>query len=446
MNLIWHLLKYNLIFGKVKLGFLTLASVVLVGLSYYFSETYLDFGETILQYSLYPIFIIFTGKLNAKSMMLLDIKHLVGLPLTKKQIVFHKSVADIMHYMPMAAVAIWGFNIRFPEYNLFFVIFMVFGLLTLLNFISLEKRIDFTRMQFTKSSYKNWFLYINKYMGTMILIAVGIFLIGFAFVASMNSLLLRQYLFMIGLSGIMIFSYFAALKMLKDETRSYFVFRRDSIRIGAKIALLLSILIPADLLLKSDTQELLKIGQLKKAFTDNIAILEEAKNKRFMLLLVQGKNEEAKKHIQDGKSIPWDDEVMGAYPIHYAAFNGDIELFKMLYELNPSQIDKKGKKKLRTPLFSALKKCHMDIVNFLLDKKVNIDHLDKDGNSATIHAIKHRCYGGAITLANAGANIDIAKKKDGKTARFYLEKSGLGYLIKDDQELTRRVPASSNLN
>ena len=73
MNLFWHLLKFNFIFNKVKIAFLAILSFVILVLTLYFHDSLEDAGSTMMQYSFYVMFMIFTGKMNARNNMMFDI-------------------------------------------------------------------------------------------------------------------------------------------------------------------------------------------------------------------------------------------------------------------------------------------------------------------------------------------------------------------------------------
>ena len=139
MSKLWHLMKYNLIFYKVKLVFQASLAFFLLMICLYFYESDKELGEALMQYSFFIFFINYTGKINSKAGMMFDIKHLVALPLSKRELVFLKSFADAVEMLPISLVFLYGFSMAFPNYHILFVSFLLFLTIVFANIISLTK-------------------------------------------------------------------------------------------------------------------------------------------------------------------------------------------------------------------------------------------------------------------------------------------------------------------
>jgi hypothetical protein len=115
LNTFLHLLKYNIVFNKTRIAFLTVMASFMVFLVYYFMPDHQEFGEGLMQYSSYILFVLFTGKMNARNSQMFDIKHLLALPLTKKEIIMTKSLADLVLFLPVSITFLWDFPLSFPS-------------------------------------------------------------------------------------------------------------------------------------------------------------------------------------------------------------------------------------------------------------------------------------------------------------------------------------------
>lgn len=91
--------------------------------------------------------------------------------------------------------------------------------------------------------------------------------------------------------------------------------------------------------------------------------------------------------------------------LYFAAEQGDIVRVKQLVNDN---VDVNLKYKGSTPLFAAATHNHLEIVNYLLDHKADVNILDNDGYSVLYKTIKECCNDDiARALVNAGADINF---------------------------------------
>ena len=327
MKLIIHLIKYNLIFNKIRFAFLSFLAFVTFDLGYYFHDSQKEFGEFLMQYSLYFLFPIMIGKINSKNNLMFDIKHLMALPLTKNQIVFTKSAADVVEYIPLITIFLWGVHLGFPNYHISLIALGVPGILFCANMISFNKRIDFSRMQHSRASFKNSILYVHKYLEmmiamTIVALAAAAILIGFK-----DYPIYQEYGLLVLIAIGIFFSFSSCLKMLKDETRSFFIMKRDIFRIGWKLAL-----VGVPMIFVQNIEELTKGRSNMKVLTNFInskqMVNRDIKEKSFLLSLANDNEKAFDKFISENKLIPWESEVIGNYPAHIIAKNGNLSLME----------------------------------------------------------------------------------------------------------------------
>ena len=227
MNLIFHLLKFNFKFHKVRILLFTVGCLCLTGGVFYFYDTDAERGKSLIQYSGYLLFMIFTMSISPKSTMSLGMKHLLGLPMSKRQIVISQSIADLTYYFPVSFVTLYGFSLVYPQYHIFLVGIIFHLMLVVANMISMNKRIDFERMQHAKASFKNSFVYFKKYIDTSIHLIVIIFVVTMLVTLLNKKIYILEYAFIVVMITACFLMFNKTIKMLKDETLSYFLMKRD---------------------------------------------------------------------------------------------------------------------------------------------------------------------------------------------------------------------------
>lgn len=426
MSLIWHLIKFNFIFHRMRLLIISIVCFVIVVVAHFFNSDSQSIGEDILSYSSSLIFFVIVGKMSLKNNSMFDIKHLLGLPLSKSQIVLQQSIADLVHFFPVSFVWIYGLSLMYPEYHLE-VVFLIFHvLLVMLNMMALNKRIDFARIQHASASFKNSFLFLNKYLN----INIQVVLIGIVFaviLAISKNIVWREYAFFILTSLLVIFAYFSTLKMLKDESLSYFIAKRDIKRMGWKFMV---VSIPMVLMfsfqrniehadqMASNGSYLERIGMKLKKYTAKM------ENKADLLKLASATPSELEEYIINNKEQAVKVELMGGKLPHMIAGKGNLPGLKKLIELEPNSVDLLGTIKQRTPLFTALNSCHLKTAEYLLSKGANINHQDIDGNTPIMFSAKSGCLGGVLLLKERGADTSLKNKKKEKLSK-YITKFGI---------------------
>lgn len=432
MRTFWHLLKFNLIFQKIRIVFLAFLTMLMASLVLYFFEDEKSMGSALMQYSSYILFVIFTGKLNARNSQMFDIKHLLAMPLSKKEIVITKSVADVILSSPVMVTFLWGFHLVFPEYHLVLVLPAFFLVLVVMNIVAFSKRIDFFRIQHSKSHLRNIFLYMHKWLELMIVITLVV--IGLALILT----IFKENVFMIEYSLIvlMIAAVFVAssnaLKMLRDETLSYFIVKRDIFRMGWKLMLFVVPALGFHFVYKDDSLARLALNHdLDPSLIAKIQQLENIESKRFLLALATGDREFVNDYLAKKKPVPWDQHINGYYPVHFAVLGKDTQIVEKLIELKPEEADRPGAIMHSTPLFQAMYLCDLKAAHILLKAGANVNHVNKEGNTPLIYAAKYGCAGGFMSLLERKADISIANKETQSAEDFLVErKDGMyDYLI-----------------
>lgn len=438
MSKFWHLVKFNIIFNRVTIVFLSFLSIFIVGICTYFYEVEKELGEALMQYSFYIMFMIFTGKMNSKNSMMFDVKHMLALPLTKKETIILKSFADSIQMLPVAAVFLYGVSLAFPKYHVFMAAIIIYLVLTLGNIIAFNKRIDFSRMQHSKASFKNSFLFLHKYLEMFIQIIITVMAIGLVIAVFEKNIFMQEYGFLILISTGLFLAASNTLKMLKDETRSYFILKRDAFRIGWKvIVVVLPLLFFHKAYKTGDLIKGLGSSSNKDALTnkliEKVKYIKNVGDKKVLLTIINNDEKGFDEYLAGKNEIPWNSEVMGSYPPHLAAGNGGVDIINKIIDIRPDAVNMPGKFKKKTPIYAAIRKCKLDVMELLLNRGANINHQDIDGNTPIHFAAQRKCYGGVLLLQEKGAKTHLKNMKGKYVVDYIPKSSGLRYFINNNK-------------
>lgn len=430
MKLLWHLTKFNFIFHKMRIVIIAIVCFFILLIAHFFNTDPLIIGEDILSYSTSLIFFIIVGKMSLRNNAMFDIKHLLGLPLSKSQIVLHKSIADLVHFFPVSFVWMYGLSLNYPDYHTV-IIFVIFHLLlVMLNMIALNKRIDFARIQHASASFKNSFLFLNKYLN--IYLQIGFFVVVFSLILAISKdIMWREYAFFIFVIFLLMGAYFSTLRMLKDESLSYFVARRDIKRIGWKVMvvsvpLMLFVTFKNGIEMGAKDVSLKDAGYIQRFNMEMQRYTQNMSKKADLVKLAGASSSELETYLKENKSLPWSTEIMGGKLPHMAAGKGNLDVLQLVYKLKPDEVNSVGTIKKRTPIFTALNSCHLEAAEFLLSHGANINHQDIDGNTPVLFAAKSGCYGGVLLLKERGADLALLNN-DKESITDIVKDSGLAH-------------------
>ena len=422
MKLFFHFLKYNFIFNRAALLLLSGIAIVIVGISHLTSDDGISTGYAIMQYCSYIFFIKITGKLNHKTSHSFDTKHMAALPINFFELVLLKSLADTIDSLPIIVSFMYGFYLGFPEYNIVVGLIILVMVLTLGNIIGLNKRIDFSRMQYSKASVKNSILYLNKYLEGSLFAVAGALSIAMLIGLFKNQTFLLGYSFFVLLSLFISLATIFTIKMYSDETLSYFFWKRDGKRIFLKgfvagLPILLFFILdlnPLDKKSELSSNKFIShiVNHLPKGFQNN--------DKDFLLAIANGDGKKLNEFLKEGKSIPWDKNVLGNFPPHLVILANNSEAFDLLVLEGTDWIEKKSVSTKKTPLHIAAKHCHLWAMKKLIDLGANINVRDTKGNTPVLLAAKNKCHGGLAFLKFKGADISV-KDKNGKSILSYIQ-------------------------
>ncbi len=422
MKLFLHFLKYNLIFNRAGLLLLSGIAMVIIGISHVTCDDGISAGHAIMQYCSYIFFIKITGKLNHKTSHSFDTKHMAALPINFFELVLLKSLADTIDSLPIIMSFMYGFYLGFPEYNLFMGLIILIMLLTLGNIIGLNKRIDFSRMQYSKASIKNSILYLNKYLEGSLFAVAGALSVAMLIGLFKNQTFLLGYSFFVLLSLFITLATIFTIRMYSDETLSYFFWKRDGKRIFFKgsiagLPILLFFILdlnPLENKIKLNENQFMShiVSQLPKGFKNN--------NKEFLLAIANGDGKKLDEFLKAGKSIPWDENILGNFPPHLVILANNSEAFDLLTLEETDWIEKRSVSTQKTPLHIAAKHCHLWAMEKLIIHGARINVRDTKGNTPALLAAKNSCYGGLAFLKFKGADLSL-KDKNGKGILNYIK-------------------------
>lgn len=121
----------------------------------------------------------------------------------------------------------------------------------------------------------------------------------------------------------------------------------------------------------------------------------------------------------------------GWTPLHQAAYDGELEIVRLLLEKGASPIpplDKEG----RTPLHLAAAQDKADVVQLLLSADIDLDAQANDGKTPLDMAAEGNCVDVVILLIEAGANP--IKDEDGNVASDLCEFDDLRAILKEYED------------
>ena len=142
--------------------------------------------------------------------------------------------------------------------------------------------------------------------------------------------------------------------------------------------------------------------------------------------LVRPGNEEFLQMVIDSE-VPHFKDLVGAWPIHYAARVGRVDILQKFVEsgVDVNVADDEGE----TPLMSAVRTGNKELVSFLMNAKANVNAQTKRGETALMIAVKRRDSDIVSMLIDAEADINAHNKKGSTALMLAVKKRALDALI-----------------
>ena len=462
MKFFWHFFTSNIKYNKLELAISYGLTALVFGVFFYFQGTphkELFNGETLISVAFYALLYAFFS--NKKKF---NLKYLVSLPLPKGKLLMVKSSADVVFFAPAMALAFVGAKYSKIGVDSVALVILLAQAALLVSFFLFDSDIEQPRLENTRASFVNRLVYVRKMVDSGFLMLVGGF-VATAIYVSPASMALKQYLLILCFSFVVAFKFRKSLRLMQDESLSYFIFKRDALKMGWKLGVacvpaVVAFAVGVGNLVPSPYGEQDIFRLIKGKNTDQLAMYLESN--REDALQMRGKNgyspalaavqegsvEALELLLENGFKLSWESQIVdkryfGYLPPHLAAISNNPAMMDKVLSLNEQSMDLPLEESMDTPLILAAKNCHNEMVDFLLEKGANANAQNEKGESALIASIKKGCDASTALLLGNGANVELRDKK-GKFALDYMGKrDGLYYLVK--RKMPRRFQGNRGL-
>ena len=439
MNTFWHFLISNLRYNKIELGISYFISFSVIILFNYFKADKNPDGDILFSVAFYAMLYAFYS--NKRK---INLKYLLSLPLSKSQLILTKVTSDFVYFIPSMGLAFWGIMHTKLEFSVIPLIIILFQAVTFVAFVIFDGDVEQPRLENAKSSFVNRLIYARKAIDFMFL---SVFVVYVAMAVNMSplSMAVKQYFIIIILTLVLGFKFHRTLKLMKVESLSYFIPRRDLFKIGWKLAVFA---VPAVAFHLSGYQmpskfgsdaiySKIQYGKTKGIKKEILKISKLIKSKEgytpLTASILAGRVDVLELLKNKGHEVSWDeqvntDEAQGLFPIHLAAMSGKGKMVSKLLAENPSVINQVSIELKTTPVGIAAKKCLPEVVDTFIENGADINLQDNLGDTPLILASKNKCYATISILIVAGAKTDILNKKK-KVAVEYIRQKRFKYLF-----------------
>jgi ankyrin repeat protein len=444
LRTLWHFISSNLRYNKIELAISYGGTIIFTLLYWYFNDgkkKVQDNSELFISVAFYAILYVFFSNKRKTS-----VKYLISLPLSKSEILFYKIVGDFVFFVPAIYLLMMGafysnYNIHLPILFIGLVLAVFIG-----GLLMFDQEIEQPRLDNARSSFINRLVYVRKSTEFIFRSMLMIYLVTIVFILPID-LLWKEYIMLIFLGVTLFMKFQKSLLLMKDESLSYFKFKRDSLRVSWKLALLLGPVI----LMQLQAIGLINPYGDEEIFTDvyygNVERVENYFDKErnwevpgndgFTPLLAAihlGQVKIARYMIETGAKVKWDHvltegKYKGMTPLHLAIDSGSEHMVNYLLSLDKEQINLIVGKEKVSPLLFASTKCNPEVIKVLLNYKPTLNHTDSNGRTALHHQAKRKCYSGMILLVESGVNPDL-KDKSQKMAIDYIKSSNFAHYLK----------------
>ena len=438
-------MKSNLKYNKIELAISYGATLIVFGLFQWFKGDSKDYaGDLLISTAFYALLYAFYS--NKKK---LNLKYVLSLPLSKSELLLIKSLSDLIFFVPAISLAFVGVYTSEFNFSILPLVIILLLVVMIVSLIMFDSDIEQPRLENTRASFINRLIYARKGVNFFFMATLATYMaIGIHF--SPLSMNVKQYGAIILLSFVLIFKFSSSLKLMKDESLSYFMFKRDLWNMGIKISVLIFPVIMAKMLgvstvsispygdhavfnmIRENNIDELKLALKekdystlvgKKGFKPVHAAIREGHLKVLELLITHG-------HTIDVMDKIVDEKYKGFKIAHLAVLSKNVEMFKRVKELNDFDWETKTEKTFKTPLIVSAENCSEEVGDFLIQEGANINAQDSLGKTALMYSISNGCDSLTSLLIASSPDMLVQDKK-GKVAYEYMHKrDSLQYLMK----------------
>lgn len=256
---------------------------------------------------------------------------------------------------------------------------------------------------------------------------------------------------------------------MQDESLSYFMFKRDTLKMGWKLGLAAT---PVVMLMilgvegiypdKYGKHEIFKIIRSRNVESLSVFLKEKGKASPnvkaengftpSLAAILEGKVEALELLMGAGHEISWtpgitDKRYKGFLPPHLAAASNSPEMMRKILNLNSHAIDLPLEETKETPLLVAARNCNNEMVDFLLGNGANPDVQNAQGETPLMASVKRGCDTSTAMLLERDASTEL-KDSDGKVALQHMsERDTMYYFLKrKTPEIIEGQEKSSEVN
>lgn len=445
MKFLWHFVKSNFKYNKIELGISYSATLIVFGLFSYFKGDSKDYaGDLLISTAFYALLYAFYS--NKKK---LNLKYVLSLPLSKSELLLTKSISDLIFFVPAVSLAFVGIYTSAIPFTMTPLLIILILIVMIVSLIMFDSDIEQPRLENTRASFINRLIYARKGINFFFMATIATYTaIGIHF--SPLSMEVKQYGAILVLSFVLIFKFNSSLKLMKDESLSYFMFKRDLWNMGIKLAVFVFPVVMAKILgvstinispygdhavfnmIRENNVKELQLALKekdystlvgKKGFKPIHAAIREGHIKVLELLLKHGHEIELTNNIIDKK-------YQGFKPAHLSVLSRNLEMFKKVKGIKEFDLNERTDKTLKTPLIVSAENCSEEIGDYLISLGADINAQDKSGKTPLMYSIERGCDSLTSLLIASQPDLLLRDKK-GRVAYEYISKrDSMHYLLK----------------
>lgn len=450
MKEIIHFMKSNFLYNKIELA-------ISYGVTFIILLIFLFTGHDaiVINLAIYAVIYAFTTNKMKHSL-----KFYTGLPLSSSKLLLTKMISDIVYFLPAIILSVVGLS--FSQYNLAVLPLLISLILVtfLATLFLMDLVVQTPRLENTSASFLNKFVYVRKIINAFFIVSVGS--IPLIAVYSLPVEVIYKQLLSIPLLGLIVFLKFkGTLKLIQDESLSYFIPRRDVVSMGWKFGL---ISLPALFAFYSFYMNNIFIDPNKYGeneiysyvLNDDVSQLSNhLKNydslPRFSPALMDVALYEKKKSVSNYLHQSYE-----MYP-EQLIFNDanllvnalELGLEDMVVQILKNNSDAESLVVLETGsslLHLAGQFCQNNLADYIINAHPHFINLqNKDGVTPLFTSILSGCISSTVLLLEAGASLDINYNETNSILELVDQDHSLYFLIKRQQKRLKqdhqRTPA-----